>query len=56
MSPFGVGAVVIGNINIGNNVQVGPNCVVMNDVPSDRVLFTPAPRTLPRQDNVTKAS
>lgn len=46
---FGVGAVVVGSIKIGDNVQIGPNCVVMNDVPADRTLFVSAPRALPRQ-------
>lgn len=45
---IGVGAVIIGNVEIGDNVQIGPNCVVMNDVPADRALFVGAPRVMPR--------
>lgn len=45
---FGVGAVIVGNVNIGNNVSVGPNCVVTADIPSDRTLFIPPPRAIPR--------
>lgn len=44
---FAVGAVVTGNVRIGDNVQIGPNCVVVSDVPADRVLFVPPPRVLP---------
>lgn len=46
---FGVGSVVMGNVNIGDNVQIGPNCVVTNDIPSDRVLFQPPARILPQK-------
>lgn len=45
---FGVGAVIVGNVTIGDNVSVGPNCVVSADVPSDRTLFIPPPRVIPR--------
>lgn len=45
---FSPGAIVIGNVRIGDNVQIGPNCVVTTDVPADRILFIPAPRVLPR--------
>ncbi len=46
---FGVGTVVIGNVTIGDNVTIGPNCVVSADIPSDRTLFVPPPRVLPKQ-------
>lgn len=45
---FGVGAVIVGSIRIGDNVQIGPNCVVLQDVPDDRSLFVSPPRALPR--------
>ena len=44
----GVGAVVMGHVRIGDNVQIGPHCVVTSDVPADRVLFVAAPRVLPK--------
>lgn len=47
---FGVGTVVVGNVTIGDNVNIGPNCVVSSDVPSDRTLFIPPPRVIPRTD------
>jgi len=46
---FGVGTVVIGNVTIGDNVTIGPNCVISADIPSDRILFVPPPRTLPKE-------
>jgi len=45
---FSPGAIVIGNVSIGDNSQIGPNCVVTADVPADRILFLSAPRVLPR--------
>lgn len=47
---FGVGSIVVGNITIGDNVNIGPNCVISNDVPSDRTLFIPPPRVIPKND------
>jgi len=35
---IGAGAKVIGNIRIGNNVTIGANCVVLNDVPDDSLV------------------
>lgn len=52
---FGVGAVIVGNVTIGDNVAVGPNCVVSADVPSDRTLFVPPPRAIPREPEVAAA-
>lgn len=46
---FGVGTVVIGNLSIGDNVTIGPNCVISADIPADRTVFVPPPRTLPKQ-------
>ncbi|WP_248633162.1 serine O-acetyltransferase [Cereibacter changlensis] len=45
---FGVGSVVMGNVSIGDNVTVGPNCVISSDVPADCTLFVPPPRVLPK--------
>ncbi len=35
---IGAGAKVIGNITIGNDVLIGPNCVVIDDVPPKSVV------------------
>ena len=34
---IGAGAVILGNIRIGNNVSVGANAVVTHDIPDDCV-------------------
>lgn len=49
---FGVGTVVIGAVKIGDNVSIGPNCVVSADVPPNRSLFVPPPRMLPKASDV----
>jgi serine O-acetyltransferase len=46
---FGAGAVVVGNITIGSDVHVGPNCTVTMNIPSNRTVFVPPPRVLPRE-------
>ncbi|MEO0566847.1 MAG: serine acetyltransferase [Pseudomonadota bacterium] len=43
---FGVGSVMIDNITIGDNVQIGPNCVISSDIPSDRTVFVAPPQGL----------
>jgi len=35
---IGPGAKIIGDINIGNNVAIGANCVVTKDVPDNAVV------------------
>jgi len=35
---IGAGAVVIGNVHIGNNAFLCPNCVVIDDVPDNAVV------------------
>lgn len=35
---IGPGAVIAGNIRIGNNVAIGANCVVTTDIPDDAVV------------------
>ena len=32
---IGPGAKIIGNITVGNNVAIGANCVVVDDVPNN---------------------
>lgn len=48
------GAVLIGRIRIGDGVRIGPNAVVMTDVPDGSTVFAPASRvvTTPRQRTV----
>ena len=35
---IGPGAIIIGNINIGDNVAIGANCVVTKDIPDNAVV------------------
>ncbi|MFN3912893.1 serine O-acetyltransferase [Hyphomonas sp.] len=53
---FSPGVVVIGNVTIGDDVSIGPNCVITQDVPSNRTLFVPPPRALPKAETVKDAS
>jgi serine O-acetyltransferase len=48
---LGCGAVILGGITIGDRARIGPNTVVMTDVPADTSVFTSAPRmiTLPNR-------
>jgi len=52
---IGAGAVLAGPITVGDDVTVGPNCVVMTNVPSGSIvtappsrIMTPPPRRAPR--------
>ncbi|MGI9317930.1 MAG: serine O-acetyltransferase [bacterium] len=48
---IGAGAVLIGGIVIGDNVKIGPNSVVMNDVPSNSYVFGNPARVIPISEN-----
>lgn len=41
---IGAGAVIIGNIKIGNNCKIGANCTVFKDVPDNTTVVCQAPR------------
>ena len=45
---FSPGVVVVGNVTIGDDVSVGPNCTITTNVPSNRTLFVPPPRIMPK--------
>lgn len=42
----GCGAVIIGNIRIGDDVCIGPNALVMTDVPEGATVFAPSARII----------
>jgi serine O-acetyltransferase len=42
----GCGAVILGGIRIGDRARIGPNTVVMIDVPADTAVFVSTPRML----------
>ncbi len=43
---IGAGAVIVGGVTIGDDVQIGPNAVVMTDVPAGATVFVAAPRMM----------
>jgi serine O-acetyltransferase len=48
---LGCGAVILGGVTIGDRARIGPNTVVMTDVPADTSVFPSTPRmiTLPNR-------
>ncbi len=46
---FSPGVVLVGDITIGDDVSIGPNCTVTTNVPAGRTLFVPPPRSFPKQ-------
>lgn len=47
---IGVGAKIIGKIKIGNNVRIGANCVVFEDVPDNCTVVLEKPRYIIREE------
>ncbi|MET0545103.1 MAG: serine acetyltransferase [Caulobacterales bacterium] len=45
---IGAGAVIIGNVKIGDEVRIGPNAVVMTDVPAHATVLAPTSKILVR--------
>ena len=43
---IGAGAIIVGGVTIGDDVQIGPNAVVMTDVPAGATVFVAAPRMI----------
>ena len=46
---IGAGAKITGNIHIGNNVKIGTNCVVFEDIPDNATVVLPCPRVIQRE-------
>lgn len=42
----GVGAKIIGNVKIGDNVRIGANCIVVEDIPSNATVVMEKPRVI----------
>jgi len=42
------GSVIAGNLNIGDDVVIGANALVLHDVPDGSVVFSPAAQSKPR--------
>ncbi len=51
---LGAGAKIIGRVRIGDNVRVGANCVVTQDVPSDSVVVSSVQTVIPKQKLVNR--
>jgi serine O-acetyltransferase len=49
---IGVGAVLIGDITIGDGARIGPNAVVLVDVPAGATAFAPPARQMPAKAGV----
>lgn len=47
---IGAGTRIIGGIKIGNNVRVGANSVVVEDIPDNCVVTTPKPRVIQKEN------
>ena len=45
---IGAGAKIIGPVNIGNNVRIGANCVVVTDIPDNATAVMSKPRIIIR--------
>jgi serine O-acetyltransferase len=43
---IGAGAMILGKVRVGNNVQIGPNSVVTTDIPDNSTVFPPASRVV----------
>ena len=46
---LGAGAKILPNVCIGNNVKVGANCVVVEDIPANATVVLPKPRIILKQ-------
>lgn len=46
---IGPGAKIFGNIKVGNNVRIGANCVVFEDIPDNATVVLPKPRIIERE-------
>ncbi len=46
---IGCGAKIIGGIHIGNNVRIGANCVVAQDIPDNATVVLEKPKILVRE-------
>ena len=50
---IGAGAKIIGNIHVGNNVRIGANAIVVDDVPDNCTVVMNKPRVIVRENEKT---
>lgn len=43
---IGAGAKIIGKVTVGNNVKIGANCVVIDDIPDNATVVMEKPRII----------
>ena len=43
---IGCGAKIIGGVRVGNNVRIGANCVVCQDIPDNATVVLEKPRVI----------
>ena len=48
---IGAGAKITGKIHVGNNVKIGTNCVVFEDIPDNATVVLSKPRVIVKGDN-----
>lgn len=49
---IGANATIIGAVTIGNDVAIGPNTVIVTNIPDNSIVVSPMPRVIPRPENV----
>jgi serine O-acetyltransferase len=42
----GAGAMIIGRVHVGDDVRIGPNAVVMTNIPAGSIVLAEAPRII----------
>ena len=47
---IGAGAKIIGRVTVGDNVRIGANCVVVDDIPPNATVVMEKPRILLRDE------
>ena len=47
---IGAGAKIVGKIRVGNNVRIGANCVVVEDIPDNCTVVLEKPRIIRRNN------
>ncbi len=48
---IGAGAKITGKVHIGNNVRIGTNCVVVNDIPDNATVVLSKPRVIVKDNS-----
>ena len=48
---IGAGAKIVGKIHVGNNVKIGTNCVVFEDIPDNSTVVLSKPRIIVKNDD-----